>query len=187
MSFFLPVLSKSSPLRFLTEYFALKNVLDAPAIGSVRIPAIVFCVYQLMFAAITYVPHFVPSYQTKPPNHEFISLVSSSQSVPLLNVANLVQSSSSCSYGKPSSTTPSPAGLGTPTAGRSNSVVSTLLVVLPSTFPPAQLLWPSQSILASVAAMALNASPTSLITPVTSFSVLSCSGSVGSASMVARL
>jgi len=43
--------------RFIGDlkHFALQNTLDAPAIGSVRIPAIVFCVYQLMFAAITVV------------------------------------------------------------------------------------------------------------------------------------
>jgi len=35
------------------EYFALKGVLEEPSIGSAKIPAIVFCVYQLMFAAIT--------------------------------------------------------------------------------------------------------------------------------------
>ncbi|KZP10914.1 Rh-like protein/ammonium transporter [Athelia psychrophila] len=35
------------------EYFGLKGVLEQPSIGSTRIPSIVFCVYQLMFAAIT--------------------------------------------------------------------------------------------------------------------------------------
>lgn len=35
------------------EYFGLKGVLDQPSIGSSRIPALLFCVYQLMFAAIT--------------------------------------------------------------------------------------------------------------------------------------
>ncbi|KAK0488364.1 ammonium transporter [Armillaria luteobubalina] len=35
------------------KYFALKGVLDAPSMGSTRIPALVFCVYQLMFATIT--------------------------------------------------------------------------------------------------------------------------------------
>jgi Amt family ammonium transporter len=35
------------------KYFALKGVLEQPSIGSTRIPSIVFCVYQLMFAAIT--------------------------------------------------------------------------------------------------------------------------------------
>ncbi|KAH7882832.1 ammonium transporter AmtB-like domain-containing protein [Phlebopus sp. FC_14] len=35
------------------QNFALRNVLDQPSIGSVRIPAITFCVFQLMFAAIT--------------------------------------------------------------------------------------------------------------------------------------
>jgi len=35
------------------QHFALKGVLEKPSIGSTRIPSIVFCVYQLMFAAIT--------------------------------------------------------------------------------------------------------------------------------------
>lgn len=35
------------------QYFALKGVLEKQSIGSPRIPSIVFCVYQLMFAAIT--------------------------------------------------------------------------------------------------------------------------------------
>ncbi|KAJ7769466.1 ammonium transporter [Mycena metata] len=35
------------------KYFALSGVLEHPSIGSTRIPSIVFCVYQLMFAAIT--------------------------------------------------------------------------------------------------------------------------------------
>ncbi|KAJ7152067.1 ammonium transporter AmtB-like domain-containing protein [Mycena filopes] len=35
------------------KYFALRNVLEQPSIGSARVPSIVFCVYQLMFAAIT--------------------------------------------------------------------------------------------------------------------------------------
>lgn len=35
------------------KYFGMKGVLEEPSIGSTRIPAIVFSVYQLMFAAIT--------------------------------------------------------------------------------------------------------------------------------------
>ncbi|KAH9896721.1 ammonium transporter [Cubamyces lactineus] len=35
------------------RYFGLKGVLEKPSIGSLRIPSIVFCVFQLMFAAIT--------------------------------------------------------------------------------------------------------------------------------------
>lgn len=35
------------------KHFGLKGVLGQPSVGSPRIPAIVFCVYQLMFAAIT--------------------------------------------------------------------------------------------------------------------------------------
>lgn len=38
-----------------TDHFALMNVLDQPSAGSPRVPAIVFCIFQLMFAAITYV------------------------------------------------------------------------------------------------------------------------------------
>jgi Amt family ammonium transporter len=43
--------------RFIGDlkHFALQDVLDAPALVTTRIPAIVFCVYQLMFAAITVV------------------------------------------------------------------------------------------------------------------------------------
>ncbi|KAH7882865.1 ammonium transporter AmtB-like domain-containing protein [Phlebopus sp. FC_14] len=43
----------ASPYIGDLRYFALQNVLDQPSIGSVRVPAIVFCVFQLMFAAIT--------------------------------------------------------------------------------------------------------------------------------------
>ncbi|KAJ4001849.1 ammonium transporter [Lentinula boryana] len=35
------------------KYFGLKGVLEKPSIGSARIPSIVYCIYQLMFAAIT--------------------------------------------------------------------------------------------------------------------------------------
>jgi len=35
------------------KYFGLKGVLEQPSIGSPKIPALVFCIYQLMFAAIT--------------------------------------------------------------------------------------------------------------------------------------
>ncbi|KAJ7586668.1 ammonium transporter [Mycena floridula] len=35
------------------KYFGLKGVLAQPSVGSARIPALVFCIYQLMFAAIT--------------------------------------------------------------------------------------------------------------------------------------
>ena len=43
------------------KYFALKGVLEQPSIGSSRIPSILFCIYQLMFAAITYV-HLVTQF-----------------------------------------------------------------------------------------------------------------------------
>lgn len=45
----------ASPFIGDLKYFALKGVLEKPSIGSNRIPALLFCVYQLMFAAITYV------------------------------------------------------------------------------------------------------------------------------------
>jgi Amt family ammonium transporter len=35
------------------KYFALRDVAGQPSMGSPRVPAIVFCVFQLMFAAIT--------------------------------------------------------------------------------------------------------------------------------------
>jgi Amt family ammonium transporter len=38
-----------------SEHFGLKGVLQKPSIGSPRVPSIVYCVFQLMFAAITYV------------------------------------------------------------------------------------------------------------------------------------
>jgi Amt family ammonium transporter len=37
------------------DNFGLKDVLGAPSVGSSRIPDLMFCVYQGMFAAITYV------------------------------------------------------------------------------------------------------------------------------------
>jgi Amt family ammonium transporter len=37
------------------DNFGLMNVLGAPSVGSPRIPDLLFCVYQGMFAAITYV------------------------------------------------------------------------------------------------------------------------------------
>ncbi|KAG0694790.1 ammonium transporter AmtB-like domain-containing protein [Suillus ampliporus] len=43
----------ASPYIGDLRYFALRNVLAQPSIGSARVPAIVFCVFQLMFAAIT--------------------------------------------------------------------------------------------------------------------------------------
>lgn len=38
--------------RFIGDlkYFALQNVFGQPSIGSTRIPAILFCIYQCMFA-----------------------------------------------------------------------------------------------------------------------------------------
>jgi Amt family ammonium transporter len=47
----------ASPFIGDLKYFALKGVLGAPSIGNVRIPALVFSIYQGMFAAITYVSH----------------------------------------------------------------------------------------------------------------------------------
>ena len=37
------------------ENIGLRNVLASPSVGSPRIPDILFCIYQGMFAAITYV------------------------------------------------------------------------------------------------------------------------------------
>lgn len=39
----------------VAEYLGLKGVLEKPSMGSTRIPALVFSIYQSMFAAITYV------------------------------------------------------------------------------------------------------------------------------------
>ena len=46
------------------DNFGLKNVLGYPSVGSTRIPDLLFCVYQGMFAAITYVRYSccVPEY-----------------------------------------------------------------------------------------------------------------------------
>ena len=52
-----PLETASLNLTFLTDHFAMQNTLDAPSIGSTRIPMIVHSVYQLMFAIITYVPN----------------------------------------------------------------------------------------------------------------------------------
>jgi hypothetical protein len=39
-------------------HFGLMDVLETPSTGNVRVPSIVFCVFQMMFATITYVhPH----------------------------------------------------------------------------------------------------------------------------------
>ncbi|KAF8629378.1 hypothetical protein AX17_005674 [Amanita inopinata Kibby_2008] len=43
----------ASPFIGNLKYFGLKGVLAQPSVGSPRIPSIVFCIYQLMFAAIT--------------------------------------------------------------------------------------------------------------------------------------
>ncbi|KAG5643536.1 hypothetical protein DXG03_000677 [Asterophora parasitica] len=43
----------ASPFIGDLKYFGLKGVLAEPSIGSPRIPALVFCIYQCMFAAIT--------------------------------------------------------------------------------------------------------------------------------------
>jgi Amt family ammonium transporter len=43
----------ASPFIGDLKYFALRNVQGQPSIGSPRIPALVFCIYQCMFAAIT--------------------------------------------------------------------------------------------------------------------------------------
>lgn len=42
------------------DYFALAGVLEKPSIGSARVPSIVFCVFQLMFASLTYVHSYHP-------------------------------------------------------------------------------------------------------------------------------
>ncbi|KAF8554495.1 ammonium transporter [Imleria badia] len=45
--------STASPFIGNLDNFALMNMLDQPSDGSPRVPTIVFCVFQLMFAAIT--------------------------------------------------------------------------------------------------------------------------------------
>ena len=56
LSMFSPlVLSYLHLTQLIPEYFSLMGVLEKPSIGSTRIPALLFCIYQGMFAAITYV------------------------------------------------------------------------------------------------------------------------------------
>lgn len=43
----------ASPFIGNLRYFGLKGVLEAPSIGSSRVPALLFCIYQCMFATIT--------------------------------------------------------------------------------------------------------------------------------------
>lgn len=43
----------ASPFIGDLRYFGLMNALGEPSVGSARIPTLLFCVYQLMFAAIT--------------------------------------------------------------------------------------------------------------------------------------
>jgi ammonium transporter, Amt family len=47
------VLLFSLLILFDTGYIGLKGVLEKPSIGSARVPSIVYCVFQLMFAALT--------------------------------------------------------------------------------------------------------------------------------------
>ena len=51
-----PVSPRAPLTRPPAAHFGLMGVLEKPSIGSTRIPTIVFCIYQLMFAAITSVP-----------------------------------------------------------------------------------------------------------------------------------
>ncbi|KAJ2922702.1 hypothetical protein H1R20_g14395, partial [Candolleomyces eurysporus] len=51
--FSLAFAENASPFIGTLRYFGLKGVLDAPSIGSTRIPALLFCIYQCMFAIIT--------------------------------------------------------------------------------------------------------------------------------------
>lgn len=46
--------------------FGLMNVLAQPSVGSTKIPDLLFCLYQGMFAAITYVSSFFFPLQTPP-------------------------------------------------------------------------------------------------------------------------
>ncbi|KAJ3501872.1 hypothetical protein NLJ89_g9144 [Agrocybe chaxingu] len=43
----------ASPFIGDLQHFGLKGILEKPSIGSHRVPALVFCIYQLMFAAFT--------------------------------------------------------------------------------------------------------------------------------------
>lgn len=124
--------------------FGLMDVLAQPSVGSSKVPDILFCLFQGMFAAITYVEPGVPSKQTR--DHRINNFYLTD--LPLLSappptVAECSPLSSSSSSGQQSSTIRLPTGRGMPTAGPSSSVASTLPAVRPSTFPPALPLSPT--------------------------------------------
>ena len=133
-------------------YFALQGVLEQPSVGSARIPAILYCVYQLMFAAITYVVNpFVPIFKNLPSQ-----ILYTVRLLPLVlsqNVVVLVLFSYSSSFGVPSSTIPLLAGRGVPQAGQLFSAASILQVVLQYTSVLVPPHWPSQSISENVVDM----------------------------------
>ena len=163
-------------LTQFSEYFALKGVLEQPA-G--RIPALLFAIFQCMFACITYAESLVPPLLPNPPN-----LVLLSPLVPSLNVAVSDPPSFSFSFGPQLYTILLPAGHGTPTDGPTFSAVSILREALPFTLVRVlrPSLFPSTS--ASAAVMVPNVLPTSLTTRPTSSLEQCSSGSAGSVSTV---
>jgi len=103
-------------------YFALQGVLEKRSMESQRIPSIVFCVYQLMFAAITYV--FPPQYNSK-----FSSVTIPGQCWLLAHLQNVLISVPSLflfSFGQPSFMTLSLTGHGTLMVGAQSLEISIL-------------------------------------------------------------
>ncbi len=118
--------------------FGLMQVLGQPSVGSTHIPDLLFCLYQGMFAAITYVSldaggstcMTLLSQASRGKTNSLCYTGLPSPSALLLTAAVCCPASYSSLSGPLSSTTRSPTGPGTPTAGRSSSAVSTSPVAL---------------------------------------------------------
>jgi len=111
------------------------GVLDAPSVGSARIPAVVFCTYQLMFAAITPMlaaGAFAERARLGPVMvWVFIWSTIVVCTFPYLAHFRIATDRRLCL----NSTALSHIGPGTLTAGRTSSTCMTLLVALPSISP----------------------------------------------------
>lgn len=80
----------------------LRNVLGYPSVGSPRIPDLLFCVYQGMFAAITY----AIQYQNLEALWKLTFVGLLLLLAPSLSEVECFHASSTCSFGQPSSTIP---------------------------------------------------------------------------------
>lgn len=130
------------------DNFGLMDVLGAPSVGSSRIPDLMFCVYQGMFAAITYVD-LVTCAASIRANYVTVLL---SLLEPWQSVVACFPASFTCLSGQRSSTTPSPAGPGTHLDGYSKWEDLTLPVAHPCILPLDLLPWLIHTCWASVAA-----------------------------------